>query len=263
MTALQQGELEMKEKIDPTLPGKGPSVGSLHPISLIQYQVEDIFSAMGFRVLDGPQLESAFFCFETLNMPMHHPARDMQDTFYIKDMPDLVMRTHTSSNQVRALKEYGVPLRAVFPGRCFRNEATDATHEHTFYQVEGLMVDKKLSISHLIGVMKHFLNAFFGKEVTVRARPGYFPFVEPAFELDIKCLICGGVGCKACKNRGWLEILPCGMVHPRVLEHAGIDPTQYEGFAFGLGLDRLVMMKYGVDDIRLFQSGDLSFIKQF
>jgi phenylalanyl-tRNA synthetase alpha chain len=224
---------------------------------------------MGFMVLDGPELESEFFNFEALNIPADHPARDMQDTFFIEEEKNtdprnrLVMRTHTSNCQVRSMRQYGAPLRAVFPGRCFRYEATDAVHEATFYQMEGLMVDKDISISHLISVMKMLLSEIFKKEVKIRLRPGYFPFVEPAFELDINCLICSGVGCPACKHSGWIEVLPCGPVHPNVLLAGGLDPKEWSGFAFGLGLTRLAMQKYGINDIRLFQSGDLRFLEQF
>jgi len=218
--------------------------------------------------LDGPELESDFYNFVAVNIPPNHPARDMQDTFYIdkKNMDgeyDLVMRTHTSSVQVRAMQKYGAPLRCVVPGKCFRCEAIDACHEHTFYQMEGLMIDKNISLANLISVMKELLSGIFKKEMEIRVRPGFFAFVEPGLELDIKCTICGGKGCPSCKNSGWLELLPSGMVHPKVLEYGGIDPKKYSGFAFGLGLTRLAMMKYGIDDIRLFNGGDLRFLEQF
>lgn len=272
-----------KEWIDVTMPnikGLPMEMGHTHPISQIQYEIEDIFASMGFMVLDGPELESDYYNFEALNIPSWHPARDMQDTFYIENQKsfqygaqakiknqngenNLVLRTQTSSVQVRALERYGAPIRAIVPGRVFRSEATDASHEHTFYQVEGLMVDKNISIANLIAVMKTLLKEIFKRDVKVRLRPGYFPFVEPAFELDINCLICGGGGCSVCKHNGWLELLPCGMVHPNVLRAGGVDSKEYSGFAFGLGLNRLVMMKYGIDDIRLFMSGDLRFLEQF
>lgn len=263
-----------KEWIDVTMPnikGLPMEMGHIHPISQIQYEIEDIFTSMGFVVLDGPELESDYYNFEALNIPFWHPARDMQDTFYIENQKSkfkneensLVLRTHTSPVQVRAMQKYGAPIRAIVPGRVFRSEATDASHEHTFYQVEGLMVDKNISIANLIAVMKTLLKKIFKRDVKVRLRPGYFPFVEPAFELDINCLICGGGGCSVCKHNGWLELLPCGMVHPNVLRAGGIDSKEYSGFAFGLGLNRLVMMKYGIDDIRLFMSGDLRFLEQF
>jgi len=252
--------------IDVTLPGishdnKEPEPGHLHPITQIQYEVEEIFTSMGFMVLDGPETESEYYNFDALNIPAHHPARDTQDTFWLED--GNLLRTQTSAVQVRGLLKHGVPIRAIVPGRCFRNEATDASHENTFYQIEGLMVDKNITVANLIAVMKEMLTQIFKKEVQVRLRPGFFPFVEPGFELDINCLICGGQGCSVCKQTGWVELVPCGMVHPNVLKFGKVDPDKYNGFAFGLGLDRLVMMRYGVDDIRLFHGGDLRFIKQF
>ena len=259
---------EKKGQTDITLPGEKIERGHLNPITIVQNELEDLFTSMGFMVLDGPELESDFYNFEAVNIPKNHPARDMQDTFYIdkknKDGEyDLVMRTHTSSVQVRAMQKYGAPLRCVVPGRVFRCEAIDACHEHTFSQMEGLMIDKNITLAGLISVMKELLKGIFKKEMEVRVRPGYFPFVEPGMELDIKCTICGGRGCPSCKNSGWLELLPSGMVHPKVLEYGGIDPKKYSGFAFGLGLTRLAMMKYGIDDIRLFNSGDLRFLQQF
>ena len=244
-----------------TLPGDYLEKGSLHPSTILQYELEDIFTSLGFKVIEGPDIESEYFNFTALNISFDHPARDMQDTFWLND--GNLLKTHTSPMQVRAMREYGAPLRAVFPGRCFRFEATDASHDTTFYQLEGLMVDKDISIANVIAVMKELLRAVFNKDVEVRQRPGYFPFVEPGFELDIKCLICGGKGCSVCKQTGWLELLPCGLVHPNVIKAGGLDPKEYTGFAFGLGLTRLVMMKYGIDDIRLLQSGDLRFLKQF
>ena len=256
------------EFIDITLPGEKIKRGHLHPITQIQNELEDLFISMGFMVLDGPELESDYYNFTALNIPDSHPARDMQDTFYIdkknkRDEYDLVMRTHTSPVQIRAMQKYGAPLRCVAPGRVFRAEALDACHEHTFDQMEGLMIGENISISNLISVMKELLNKIFGREVEARVRPGYFPFVEPGIELDIKCLICGGKGCQSCKNSGWLELLPAGMVHPNVLKAGGIDSKKYSGFAFGLGLTRLAMMKYEINDIRLFNSGNLRFLEQF
>lgn len=260
----EMGDVLEREKIDvtqPKLPKK--ECGHLHPNTIIQNQLEDLFTSMGFLVLDGPELESEYYNFTALNMPANDPARDTQDTFYIKDHPDWVMRTQTSSMQVRAMQKYGAPLRAVVPGRCFRNEATDACHEHTFSQLEGLIVDKEISIANLVGVMKELLRGVFERDIEVRLRPGHFQFVEPGFELDMKCLVCGGVGCGACKHAGWIETLPCGLVHPEVIRHGGLDPKKWTGFAFGLGMTRLVMQKYGIDDIRHLQSGDLRFLKQF
>ncbi len=260
----EMGDILNKEKIDVTQP-KFPAreSGHLHPNTIIQNQLEDLFISMGFMVLDGPELESEYYNFTALNMPPNDPARDTQDSFYIKGHPDWVMRTQTSSMQVRALQKYGAPIRAVVPGRCFRNEATDAAHEHTFDQLEGLVVDKEISIAHLIGVMKELLRGVFKRDVDVRLRPGHFQFVEPGFELDMKCLVCGGVGCGACKHAGWIETLPCGLIHPEVLRHGGLDPKKWTGFAFGLGMTRLVMQKYGIDDIRHLQGGDLRFLRQF
>jgi len=246
---------------DLTLPGLPVQSGSLHPNTLVQYQLEDIFQSLGFQVLEGPDLESEYYNFEALNIPADHPARETQDTFWLTN--GNLLKTHTSAMQVRAIQKYGAPLRAIFPGRCFRYEATDASHDSTFYQLEGLMIDKDISIANLIAVMKELLKSVFNKDVKVRQRPGYFPFVEPGFELDINCLICGGQGCSVCKQSGWLELLPCGLVHPEVIRQGGLDPQEWSGFAFGLGLTRLVMMKYGIDDIRLLQGGDLRFLKQF
>lgn len=246
---------------DPSVPGQARTVGTIHPLSATQYEIEDIFSQMGFMVYDGPQVESDFYNFTALNTPDDHPARDSQDTFWLES--GFLLRSQTSNLQVRMLEKHGVPFRGIFPGRVFRNEATDASHDHTFYQLEGLMVDKDINIGNLISVMKAMLSAVFRREVDVRLRPGFFPFVEPGFEMDIKCLICDGKGCSVCKQSGWLELMPCGMVHPEVLKFGGVDPNEYSGFAFGLGLTRLVMMKYRIDDIRILQSGDIRFLKQF
>ena len=212
-------------------------------------------------MLDGPEVETEYYNFDALNIPADHPARDMQDTFWLGD--GRLLRTHTSPVQVRGLEKLGPPLKMIAPGRAFRNEEVDPSHEHTFYQLEGMMVDRDVSVAHLIYFMKTLLSAIFHRDVAVRLRPGFFPFVEPGFELDIQCLICGGSGCPVCKQSGWVELLPCGLVHPAVLRYGGADPDQWSGFAFGLGLTRLAMMRYGIDDIRLFSSGDLRFLKQF
>ena len=249
------------EWVDLTLPAPGPRPGSLHPVTQIQNEIEDLFTSLGFAVLDGPEVETEYHNFDALNIPPEHPARDMQDTFWLAG--GNLLRTHTSPVQVRGMQKFGPPLRMIAPGRAFRNEEVDASHEHTFYQVEGMMVDRDVSVAHLIYFMKTLLSAIFRREVTVRLRPGYFPFVEPGFELDIQCLICGGPGCPVCKQSGWVELLPCGLVHPKVLRMGGIDPDEWGGFAFGLGLTRLAMMRYGIDDIRLLQSGDLRFLSQF
>ena len=236
-------------------------LGCLHPISQIQYEIEDIFTSMGFEIHDGPEVETEYYNFEALNIPKHHPARDMQDTFWTED--GNLLRTHTSAIQIRAMEKVKPPFRVVGPGRVFRYESTDASHENTFYQVEGMMVDREITVSNLIFVMKELLKEIFQREVAIRLRPGYFPFVEPGFELDIHCLICGGKGCSVCKQSGWVELLPCGLVHPNVLRMGGINPEEWSGFAFGLGLNRLAMMKYGINDIRHFLSGDIRFLKQF
>jgi len=249
------------EWIDLTLPAPGPRRGHLHPITQIQRELEDLFRSLGFAVLDGPEVETEYHNFDALNIPADHPARDMQDTFWL-DGGNL-LRTHTSPVQVRGMEKLGPPLRMIAPGRVFRNESVDASHEHTFYQLEGMMIDREVSVAHLLYFMKTLLTAIFKREVTVRLRPGYFPFVEPGFELDIQCLICGGSGCPVCKQGGWVELLPCGLVNPNVLRMSGIDPDEWNGFAFGLGLTRLVMMRYGIDDIRHLQGGDLRFLEQF
>ena len=265
LSELEKDKVAKSEKdfIDVTLEVERYRLGHLHPMTQVQSELEDIFKSMGFMILDGPELESDYYNFETLNIPSWHPARDTQDTFYVESKDDLVLRTHTSPVQIRAMQKYGAPLRCVVPGRVFRNEATDASHDHTFYQLEGLMIDKDISIANLVAVMKEMLSAIFKQDVKVRLRPGYFPFVEPGFELDFGCLICRGKGCSVCKQTGWIEFVGSGMVHPNVLKYGGVDPDKWTGFAFGLGTTRLVMMKYGIDDIRLLQSGDLRFLNQF
>ena len=242
--------------------------GSYHPITLVQRQCETIFKSMGFTVEDYPEVVTDYECFESVNIPKHHPARDMQDTYYLENGQLLKSQTSAAQNAIlkkygKNLKENGVPSKAICPGRCFRNEATDASHENTFFQMEGMMVDKDISISNLIFFMKTMLSEVFQRDVKVRLRPGFFPFVEPGFELDINCEICGGTGCSSCKHSGWLELCPCGMIHPNVLKEGGIDPEEYTGFAFGLGLTRLAMMKYKVKDIRDLNSGSLKALAQF
>lgn len=240
---------------DPTLPGNRPPLGALHPVTQVQWQVEEVFQRLGFIVETGPEMESDYYNFEALNIPALHPARDLADTFWLDN--GKLLRTHTSPVQVRAMERHGPPLRVIAPGRCFRYETIDASHENTFHQLEGLMIDKNISIANLIAMMKLLLREVFGRELKIRLRPGYFPFVEPGFELDMSCLICDGKGCPTCKQSGWLEILPCGMVHPNVLRAGKIDPHEYTGFAFGLGLTRLAMMKYGISDIRMLNGGDI------
>ena len=266
-------ELELKKEIEST-PIFDISVpanltrGSYHPITLVQRQCESVFRSMGFNIEDYSEIVTDYECFEALNIPKDHPARDMQDTYYLDN--GQLLKSHTSAAQNAIYKKYkdalindGMPIKAIFPGRCFRNEATDACHENTFFQMEGVMVDKDISISNLIYFMKTMLSEVFQKDIKVRLRPGFFPFVEPGFELDISCLICGGEGCPSCKHSGWLELCPCGMIHPEVLKAGEIDPEKYTGFAFGLGLTRLAMMKYGVKDIRDLNSGSLKVLTQF
>ena len=250
-----------KEWIDVTLPANGLRPGSLHPVTQLQAEIEDLFTSLGFAVLHGPEVETEEHNFDALNIPATHPARDMQDTFWLSD--GNLLRTHTSPVQVRGMRALGPPLRMIAPGRVFRNEEVDASHEHTFYQLEGMMIDREVSVANLTYFMKTLLSAIFKQDVTVRLRPGYFPFVEPGFELDIRCLICDGSGCAVCKQSGWVELLPCGLVHPNVLRLSNIDPEEWGGFAFGLGLTRLAMMRYGIDDIRQLQGGDLRFLCQF
>lgn len=264
-------ELTKEEEIgfiDVTLPGKKIPRGHIHPISQVQDELEDLFMSMGFMTVEGPELESDFYNFEALNIPSTHPARDMQDTFYIdkknKDGEmDLVMRTHTSPVQVRAMQEHGAPLRAVVPGRTFRCEATDVRHEHTFYQFEGLMVDKNINFANLKGILAEIGKRLYGAETKVRMRPKFYPFVEPGANIEYTCFLCNGKGCNLCKKTGWLEVGGCGLIHPNVLRAGGIDPEKYTGFAFGFGLNRLAMLKYGIEDIRTFNSGDMRFLEQF
>jgi len=235
----------------------------LHPVTIVQRELEDIFLSMGFDILDGPHIEDDFHNFTALNMPKSHPARDMQDTFWFKDLRHL-LRTHTSTIQIRGMRQKGKPpFRFVGPGKAFRCEAIDASHEAVFHQMEGMLIGRSITVTNLVYFEKLLLGEIFGREIDIRLRPGFFPFVEPGFELDIACLICDGSGCRVCKGSGWVELLPCGMTHPNVLRYGGIDPDEFNGFAFGLGLDRLVMMRYGIDDIRLILSGNLDFTRQF
>jgi len=243
--------------------------GHVHPIAQTQKRLEEIFTSMGFSIVDGPQVEDDYHNFGALNFTDDHPARDMQDTFYT--VTGHLLRTHTSTVQIRALEKMKPPLRIIAPGRVFRYEEVDASHEHTFYQMEGMIVDRKVSVGNLLHLMQTLLTEVFERDgdalaprsVEVRLRPGYFPFVEPGFELDMKCLVCNGTGCPVCKHSGWVEVLPCGLVHPNVLKNVGLDPEEWQGAAFGLGLNRLVMMQHGIEDIRHFMSGKLDFLRQF
>ena len=254
-----EDKIKNAEKIDLTQQ-IDDEIGSLHPITIVQRELEEIFSSMGFTVEDGNEVETEYNNFEAVNVPKYHPARDMQDTFWLENGE--LLKTQTSAAQNKIMLKYGAPLKAIFPGRCFRNEALDASHENTFFQMEGMMIDKNVSISNLIYFMKTLLSEIFKKEVEVRLRPGFFPFVEPGFELDIKCPYCDGAGCKVCKNGSWIELCPCGMIHPNVLRMGGIDPEKYSGFAFGLGLSRLAMMKYNINDLRALNSCDVRVLKQ-
>lgn len=262
----QQQIILQNEWLDVTLPADFYKTrpyfkGHISPISSFIHKIQDIFLSMGFTIADGPQLENEYYNFTALNIPENHPARDVQDTFWMTN--GLLLRTHTSPIEIRMMQKLPVPLKLIAPGRVFRNEATDASHENTFYQIEGLMIDKDISVANLTYFMKIMLSQVFETEVNVRLRPGYFPFVEPGFELDFECLICHGKGCPVCKHVGWVELVGCGLSHPEVLKEGGIDPEKWSAFAFGLGLNRLVMMKLAIDDIRWFESGDLRFLYQF
>ena len=255
-------EINNAERIDITLPVE-TGVGSLHPRTIVQKEIEDVFVSMGFVVEEGYEIETEYNNFDAVNVPANHPARDMQDTFWLNN--GQVLKTHTSAAQNRILKKYknNMPIRAIFPGRCFRNEELDAGHENTFFQLEGIIVDENVSVANLIYFMKEMLSRIFKKEVDVRLRPGFFPFTEPSFEMDVRCPYCDGKGCNVCKQGGWIELCPCGMIHPNVLKEAGIDSDKFSGCAFGLGLDRMVMMKMGFNDIRDLNSGNLKIFKQF
>lgn len=248
-----------QEWLDITMPTE-EQIGQLHPLTKFSRKIEDIFRQMGFQVLDGPLVEDDWHNFEALNIPPEHPARDMQDTFFMSN--GAILRTHTSSVQIRTMEKIKPPFRGIAPGRVFRSEEVDASHDNTFYQVEGILIDKDISVSNMVYFLKTMLKEVYGKEVEVRLRHGYFPFVEPGFELDLRCLICQGKGCSVCKQVGWSELMGCGMVHPKVLEACHIDPEEWGGFAFGMGLNRLVMGHYDIDNIRHFLSGDLRFVQQ-
>lgn len=263
---LKQIALEQKllsQAIDVTLPGKPVPLGSDHPLSRTIREIEDIFLGLGFEIAEGPEVETDYYNFEALNLPKNHPARDMQDTFYLTE--EILLRTHTSGIQVRTLekKKGKVPVRIIAPGRVYRRDDDDATHSHQFTQIEGLVVDRNIRMSDLKGILLTFARELFGPEQQIRLRPSYFPFTEPSTEVDVSCYVCHGEGCRVCKHTGWLEILGAGMVHPRVLEMAGYDPEEYTGFAFGLGVERITMTKYGIDDIRHFYVNDVRFLNQF
>lgn len=262
-TALQEAALNARleaEKIDVTLPGRGQPSGGLHPVSMTLERIESLFSQLGFSVAEGPEIEDDFHNFEALNIPESHPARAMHDTFYFD--AHTLLRTHTSPVQVRSMEQQQPPLRLIAPGRVYRCDS-DLTHTPMFHQIEGLLVDENVSFADLKGILDDFLRNFFEQELAVRFRPSYFPFTEPSAEADIQCVMCGGDGCRVCSHTGWIEILGCGMVHPEVFRHVGIDSEKYTGFAFGLGVERMAMLRYGVNDLRLFFENDLRFLQQF
>lgn len=259
-TALKEKRLK-EERLDITLPGKKNSGGGLHPLNIVLADLIDIFQSMGFDVVDGPEVETDHYCFEALNLPQDHPARDMQDTFYITD--SILLRTQTSAAQVRVMEQRKPPIRIICPGRVYRADEVDATHSPVFHQVEGLVVDKGITMCDLKGVLEQFAHEIYGPETKVRFRPSFFPFTEPSAEVDVTCSACGGKGCRVCKGEGWIEILGAGMVHPNVLKGCGIDPDIYSGFAFGVGLDRLTTTRYKISDIRLLFENDGRFLGQF
>lgn len=250
-----------KETIDVTLPAKKPMMGHRHPNTIALEEIERIFVGMGYEVLEGPEVEKDYYNFEALNIPANHPAKDEQDTFYINK--DIVLRTQTSSIQVHELEKGKVPIRIIAPGRVYRSDEVDATHSPTFHQVEGLVVDKNVTFADLKGTLQQFAKEIFGEDTKVKFRPHHFPFTEPSAEMDVSCFKCGGKGCRFCKGEGWIEILGCGMVHPHVLEMSGINPEEYVGFAFGVGLERIALLKYEIDDMRLLYENDVRFLKQF
>jgi len=261
---LKEKELNARliaESIDVTMPGKSEKLGGLHPLSIVQNELIDIFQSMGFDIVDGPEVETDYYCFEALNVPKDHPARDMQDTFYLGE--NILLRTQTSAAQARVMENCEPPIRIVCPGRVFRADEVDATHSPVFHQMEGLVVDKGITMCDLKGVLEQFAHEIYGPETKVRFRPSFFPFTEPSVEVDVSCSECGGKGCRICKGTGWIEILGAGMVHPNVLRGCGIDPDVYSGFAFGIGVDRLTTTRYKISDIRLLFENDQRFLEQF
>lgn len=262
-TATDSGLLTNDSQLDLTLPGDDIPIGSRHPVTLMRNRIVSIFQRLGFAVAEGPEIEDDWHNFGALNLPEHHPARDMQDTFYIQQNPAFLLRTHTSNVQIREMEKGMLPIRGIYPGRVYRNETVSARSHCFFHQVEGLYIDENVSFADLKQTLYFFVKEMYGKDVKVRFRPSYFPFTEPSAEMDVSCFICGGEGCAVCKKTGWVEILGCGMVHPNVLSNCGIDPNKYTGFAFGMGIERPAMMKYGINDIRLFSENDVRFLKQF
>lgn len=258
-----EGEAGTSLGIDLTLPGSSMPIGSRHPLSLVKNEIVEIFSRLGFTVAEGPEIENDWHVFTALNFPLEHPARDMQDTFFINKNPDILLRTHTSSVQVRVMEQQQPPIRALFPGRVFRNEAISARAHCIFHQVEGLYIDENVSFADLKQTLLYFAKEMFGQDTRIRLRPSFFPFTEPSAEMDISCTLCGGKGCNVCKGSGWVEILGCGMVDPAVLEVNKIDSKKFTGFAFGMGIERITMLRYQIKDIRLFFENDVRFLKQF
>ncbi len=261
LSSKMQDEKLAAEEIDVTIQGTKPSVGSLHPLSIVLDRIKNIFVGMGFSIAEGPEVELDYYNFEALNIPKNHPARDSQDTFYINE--NVVLRSQTSPVQVRVMENTKPPIRIIAPGRVYRSDAVDATHSPLFHQIEGLVVDKGITMGDLKGTLEVFVRALYGEEAKVRFRPHHFPFTEPSAEVDVSCFVCNGEGCSVCKGEGWIEILGAGMVHPKVLSNCGIDPEVYSGFAFGLGLERIAMRRYDIDDLRLFFDNDMRFLKQF
>lgn len=249
------------ETIDVTMPARKPELGHRHPMSIVLDDIKEIFIGMGYAIAEGPEIEDDYHNFEALNLPENHAARDEQDTFYIT--PDIMLRTATSPVQVRVMESHDLPIRMIMPGRVYRSDEVDATHSPVFNQIEGLVIDENITFADLKGALAEFVKALYGDNVRVKFRPHYFPFTEPSAEVDVSCVMCGGEGCRICKNTGWIEILGCGMVHPKVLEMSGIDPTKYSGFAFGMGLERITMLRYSIEDLRLFYENDIRFLKQF
>ena len=262
-SALENTETDSDAAIDMPRPGSNDPIGSRHPISLVRNEIVDIFARLGYTVAEGPEIEDDWHVFSALNFPPEHPARDMQDTFFIRKNPDILLRTHTSSIQVRTMERQKPPIRVVCPGRVFRNEAISYRAHCIFHQVEGLYIDENVSFADLKQSILYFAKEMFGEKAQIRMRPSYFPFTEPSAEVDVSCNLCGGKGCNVCKHTGWLEIMGCGMVDPNVLEASGIDPQRYSGFAFGMGVERIAMLKYGVKDLRLYFENDARFLRQF
>ncbi len=260
----KQKELQRRletENIDVTEPSKKIKLGSLHPITKVIKEVEEVFLGMGYEIADGPEIETTYYVFDQLNTPADHPARDLQDTMYITD--DVILRTQTSSVQIRTMENQKPPIKIICPGAVYRSDTVDATHSPVFHQIEGLVVDKNISMSDLKGTLEMFAKKCLGEKTKIRFRPHHFPYTEPSAEADVSCFVCGGKGCRVCKGEGWIELLGCGMVHPKVLQNCGIDPNEYSGFAFGFGVERIAMAKYGIDDMRLLFENDVRFLKQF